>query len=94
MEESEPRSEVNESRQTSTDGYPRYRSHFIPRTFNGRLAVTCFVLGFLLAEPPILYRWANRIEPWLFGMPFLYSYLLMVYGALVGLLLWIHGRRL
>jgi len=47
-----------------------------------------------LAEPPFVTSWANRIEPWILGMPFLYAYLLMVYVALIGVLLWAKWRGL
>lgn len=78
----------------SEEGYPRFKNHFVPRTRLGRVALLAFVLLFALAEPPIVYLVANRIEPLLFGLPFLYAYLLFVYVALMGLLVWIHQRRL
>ena len=76
------------------EGYPRFRSHLRPRTRAGWVALVAFILLFLLAEPPLLYLVANRIEPWLFGLPFLYAYLALVYASLVMLLLWIQRRRL
>lgn len=53
-----------------------------------------FVGLLLLAEPPILYAVANRIEPFVFGLPFLYVYLLSVYVALIGVLAWVQRRGL
>ncbi len=50
-----------------------------------------FLIFFALAEPPILLL-ANRIEPFVLGMPFLYTYLLAVYTALIAVLLWMHRR--
>ena len=47
-----------------------------------------FLALFALVEPPILGL-ANRVEPWLFGVPFLYAYLLMVYIALIAVLIWV-----
>jgi hypothetical protein len=47
-----------------------------------------------LVEPPIVHTFANRTEPWIFGFPFLYTYLLVVYSALIGVLLWVQRRRL
>jgi hypothetical protein len=47
-----------------------------------------------LAEPPLVTSWANRVEPWILGMPFLYAYLLFVYLALIGVLLWSQRRGL
>ena len=68
--------------------YPRYRSHYLPRTRNGWIAVTLFVVLFALTQPPFVHTVANRIEPWLFGLPFLYAYLLILYCALIAVLLW------
>ena len=56
------------------------------------MAVAIFVALFALAEPPVLFVIANRIEPFVLGMPFLYTYLLVVYLALVAVLLWVHRR--
>ena len=47
-----------------------------------------------LAQPPIVHTVANRVEPWVLGMPFLYTYLLVVYCALIGVLFWIKRRGL
>jgi len=63
-------------------------SHYRPRTREGWMAVVLFVLLLLLAEPPVVHGLANRIEPWVLGVPFLYFYLFVVYVALVGVLLW------
>ena len=71
--------------------YPRFASHFVPRTTAGRRGLLLFVILFALAEPPILLL-ANRIEPFVLGMPFLYTYLLAVYTALIAVLLWMHRR--
>ena len=71
--------------------YPRFESHFVPRTKTGRRGLLLFVILFALAEPPILY-FANRIEPFVLGMPFLYTYLLVVYIALIAVLVWMHRR--
>ena len=76
------------------DSYPSYRSHYRPRTRAGWLAVVLFLALLSLAEPPIVTSWANRIDPWIFGMPFLYSYLLIVYVALIGVLFWAQSRGL
>ncbi|TDI38473.1 MAG: hypothetical protein E2P02_20520 [Acidobacteria bacterium] len=71
--------------------YPRFASHFVPRTTTGRRGLLLFLIFFALAEPPVLLL-ANRIEPFVLGMPFLYTYLLAVYIALIAVLLWIHHR--
>ncbi len=67
--------------------YPRFRSHFWPRTSAGRRLLLAFVALYALAEPPLVFVLANRIEPWVLGHPFLYAYLSLVYAALVGTLL-------
>ncbi len=77
-----------------TGEHPIAQSHFLPRTRAGRVAVLSFLGLFLLVEPPVLYSVANRIEPFLFGLPFLYVYLLTVYIALIGVLVWVQRRGL
>ena len=72
--------------------YPRYRSHFLPRTKAGALATVVFVLLFACTQPPIVYLVANRIEPLVFGLPFLYVYLLVLYVALIVILIWAQRR--
>ncbi len=72
---------------SAPDDYPRYDSHYIPRTRAGLLATVAFLALLLLAEPPIVFAVANRIEPWLLGMPFLFAYLLLVYAAMIGILI-------
>lgn len=47
-----------------------------------------FLLLFLLAQPPLVFWLANRIEPVLLGMPFLFVYLLVDYFAMIGVLIW------
>jgi len=71
---------------------PIFRSHYLPRTREGRIGVILFLLLFAMAEPPVVHSLANRIEPSVFGVPFLYSYLLAVYFALIGVLIWVMRR--
>jgi hypothetical protein len=78
----------------ATESGPSYRSHYLPRTRVGGFAVALFIVLFVLAEPPLVFALANRIEPWLLGMPFLYVYLLAVYAALIGVLVWARRRGL
>jgi len=47
-----------------------------------------------LAQPPVVLVFDNRIEPWVFGMPFLYAYLTTVYAVLCGLLVMVWRWRL
>ncbi len=71
-----------------------FRSHYLPRTRAGWIGVWAFVLLFALAQPPLVYVVANRTDPWLLGVPFLYAYLLIVYFALIAVLLWVKARDL
>lgn len=64
------------------------RSHWIPRTSAGRIATVLFLALMALAQPPIVFAVANRIEPWILGVPFLYAWLGLVYLALVAVLVW------
>jgi hypothetical protein len=70
------------------DDYPRYRSHWIPRTRDGRIATVAFLVLFALAMPPFTHRVLDRIYPTILGMPFLYAVLLFIYIALIGVLIW------
>ncbi len=74
------------------DSYPNFRSHFLPRSRQGWIAVTSFLGLFILTQPPFVYIVANRIEPWIFGFPFLYTYLLILYVAMIGVLIWAQRR--
>ncbi|MBT8396558.1 MAG: hypothetical protein KJN92_06315 [Gemmatimonadetes bacterium] len=71
-----------------------FRSHLIPRTRAGWVGVVVFLGLFALVEPPFVHSWANRIEPWVLGFPFLYTYLLVIYCALIGVLIWALRRKL
>lgn len=73
---------------------PVKQSHFLPRSREGWIGVVAFVGLMLLAQPPIVFAVANRVEPWILGMPFLYAWLLGVYVAMIGVLLWVQRRRL
>jgi len=70
------------------------RSHWWPRTARGRFAVAVFLVLLALAQPPFVHGPANRIEPRVLGMPFLYTYLLLIYLAMIAVLVWAQRRRL
>ena len=53
-----------------------------------------FVCVLALAQPPLVHTIANRIEPWLFGVPFLYAYLLVIYCVLIAVLFWAQRKEL
>lgn len=72
---------------------PDRRSHFAPRTRDGRIAVLLFLVLFALTQPPVVFLVANRITPWILGMPFLYAWLLAAYVALIGVLIWTARRE-
>jgi len=57
------------------------------------VAVLLFLGIFALVEPPFVHGIANRVEPWLLGFPFLYTYLLGIYVVLIGVLIWALRRR-
>ena len=42
----------------------------------------------LLAQPPIVHVFMNRVEPRILGMPFLFAYLLAVYFLGIAVLIW------
>ena len=64
------------------------QSHYVPRTRAGRRAVVAFLAFFAFTQPPIVHGLANRITPWVMGLPFLYAYLLGLYVALIAVLAW------
>jgi hypothetical protein len=64
------------------------RSHFVPRTPEGRVAVVAFLLLFFLSMPPVTHRLLDRPETWVGGVPFLFAALFVVYTALIAVLVW------
>lgn len=70
------------------------RSHLLPRSGGGRVATGLFLVLMALAQPPVVHGLADRIEPWVLGMPFLFGYLLAVYVAMIAVLLWTMRRGL
>lgn len=67
---------------------PARTTHLRPRTRTGRAALVIFLGLFALTQPPVVHGLADRIEPMILGMPFLYAYLLGLYLLLVGVLVW------
>lgn len=57
------------------------------RARGSRMLVVLFLVLFAFAQPPLVYHLANRIEPRILGMPFLYVYLSVIYAGLIGVLL-------
>lgn len=74
------------------DNQPKYRSHLIPRTRDGWIAVVAFLALLALAMPPVTHGLINRVEPVILGLPLLYAWLLGVYVALIGVLIWTYRR--
>lgn len=64
------------------------KSHFVPRTREGRIATAAFVALFLLAMPPLTHGVWDRPDAWIAGWPFFFVVLLVIYTALVGVLVW------
>ena len=75
------------------EDYPKYRSHLIPRTRDGWIALIVFVALFALAMPPMTHTVLDRLYPTILGMPFLYATLLFVYIALICVLIWAYRRK-
>ena len=73
---------------------PVKQSHYRPRSREGWIALVAFVALMALAQPPVVHRLVNRIEPWVLGLPFLYAWLLAVYVTIICVLLWVNKRRL
>ncbi len=71
-----------------------YLSHLRPRTPRGWIAVVAFVGLLALTQPPFVHGLANRIDPWVLGLPFLYAYLLFLYVAMIAVLIWAYRRGL
>lgn len=69
-----------------TDNEPT--SHFVPRTRDGRIATGLFLALFLLAMPPVTHHLFDRPDVWLFGVPFFFIALFVVYCLLIGVLIW------
>jgi len=66
-----------------------FRSHYLPRSRTGWIAVLAFLGLMALAQPPIVFWVDTHLgSGWVLGMPFLYVYLGAVYFALIGVLLW------
>ena len=74
------------------DDYPKYRSHLLPRSRDGGVALVAVLALLALAMPPVTHTFLNRLEPVILGMPFLYAVLLAVYCALIGVLIWTYRR--
>lgn len=79
--------------QGEAEDFPAYPSHYRPRTRAGRIALVAFLTLLALTQPPFVGL-ANRIEPWLFGLPFLYTYLLLLYTGSIVVLIWSFRRGL
>jgi len=69
-----------------------YRSHWIPRTGDGRAATVAFLAIFLLSMPPVTHTLLNRVEPTVLSVPFFFVALLVVYVALIAVLVWAFRR--
>ena len=70
------------------------RSHYLPQTRDGWIAVLCFLGLFALTQPPLVFLLGNRIKPTVLGLPFLFVYLLVLYVAMIGVLVWASRRDL
>lgn len=70
------------------EGYLEFKSHWIPRSRKGKLALLYFVIVYLLVEWPVL-KLFNSIDLLIFGFPILLVWLSGVYVLLMLGLLYI-----
>lgn len=70
----------------------RFRSHLWPRSREGRRALGGFLFFLALAQPPVVLL-ANRIEPRIAAMPFLYVWLLAAYVGMIAVLIYAWRRE-
>ena len=67
-------------------------NHFVPRTRDGWVAVSAFLLLVLATQPPVVYVVAdNQLQ--ILGIPLLYLYLLALYFCQIVILIWAAMRR-
>ncbi len=71
-----------------------FRSHFLPRTGAGRVAVVVYVGLFVLAMPPVTHALLDRPDQWVGGVPFFFVSLFVIYTSLIGVLVWAHRKRI
>lgn len=64
------------------------RSHFVPRTRDGRIATVVWVALFLLVMPPVTHAVLDRPDSWFAGVPVFFFALLLLYSTLIAVLLW------
>lgn len=64
-----------------------FKSHLIPRTRRGKFVTLAILCLYLLIQWPIL-RFANRIQPLILGLPFLYFYLLVIYVGIIAIMVY------
>ncbi|MEM7415235.1 MAG: hypothetical protein AAF389_07050 [Gemmatimonadota bacterium] len=66
----------------------RFRSHWLPRTTSGRLAVVLYVGLFALCMPPVTHVLWDQSDRWVGGVPVFFVALFVVYTLLIGVLVW------
>ncbi len=72
-----------------------FRSHYLPRSRSGWIALLTFLGLMALVQPPLVFWVEARFGSlWVLGLPFFYVYLGVVYFALIGVLLWAVRRAL
>lgn len=68
--------------------HQRPKSHLVPRTAEGKIVTLAWIALFLLAMPPFTHRVLDRPETWVAGVPLFFLALFLIYGALIGVLMW------
>lgn len=56
--------------------------------------MAAFLGLFAFTQPPLVFWIANRVEPSVAGVPFLYAYLFVFYLLLIAVLVWARRRGL
>jgi hypothetical protein len=70
------------------------KSHFVPRTREGRIVTGIYLFLFLCVMPPVTHRLLDRPDVWIGGVPFFFASLLVLYCLLICVVVWAFRRGL
>lgn len=74
--------------------HQRPKSHFVPRTREGRVVAGTYLLLFICMMPPVTHRVLDRPDAWIGGVPFFFASLLFLYCLIIGVVVWAYRRGL